>query len=346
MKSIIVVFIFLFAFAVRSQDSIPTINEINIDNLPPNQIKKFWLKLTDNGISQPVLVPLIIAKGKTTSPVLGLTAALHGNELNGIPIIRNIMEDLDIKNLNGTIIAVPGLNSIGIPHHKRRFLDEADLNRNFPGKRDGNRSQQYVWNINQKILSRFDFLIDMHTASFGRVNTLYVRADMDDEQMKQMALLQDADIILNSKGSPSTNTSNSGLRTMRSEAMLKGIPAITVEYGNPQVYQNDLIRRGSRGIKNVMAWLKMTDDQITDHPKATLCKNSFWMYTDKGGYLEVYAELNQKVKSKDLIAVLRNPFGDVLEYYYAPDDGIVIGKSSNPVNMAGGRILHLGLIQE
>lgn len=338
--------IFLIQFSVCSQDTIPTINEINIDNLPANEIKKFWLKLMENGMSQPVLVPLIIAKGKSSHPVLGLTAALHGNELNGIPIIQNLMEDLDIEHLKGTIIAVPGLNSISIPLHKRRYLDDEDLNRNFPGKTKGNRSQQYAWNISQKILSRFDFLIDMHTASFGRVNTLYVRADMANEQIKQMALLQDADIILNSTGTSSTNASKDGSGTMRSEVMRKGIPAITVEYGNPQVYQKDIINRGRSGIENVMAWLKMTDHQITNHQGATICKSSFWIYTNRGGYLEVYPELNQKVKHTDLIAVLRNPFGDVLEYYYAPHDGIVIGKSTNPVNIAGGRILHLGLLQE
>ncbi len=342
MKLKVICFILFCCFQGFTQDSIATIHEINIDNLPPNQIKKYWLKMTNNGIAQPIVIPIIIAKGNSSSPVLGLTAAIHGNELNGIPIIQQLIDGIDIKALNGTILAIPGLNSISIPLHQRRFIDNEDINRSFPGKTSGNRSQQFAWQINQKILPKINFLVDMHTASFGRINTLYVRADIKKPQILKMALLQDADIILNSKG-PSSGDVNENSRTLRAEAMLKGIPTITVEYGNPQVYQSDFIERGKRGIENIMRWLKMTASPIPNHEKAILCSSSFWIYTKNGGYLDVFPELNQNVKAGDLIATLRNPFGDVLEEYYAPQDGIVIGKSTNPINMTGGRILHLGI---
>jgi predicted deacylase len=89
----------------------------------------------------------------------------------------------------------------------------------------------------------------------------------------------------------------------------------------------------------------MTDNKIKVGTTATVCKKSYWIYIDKGGYLEVKAQLNQRVKKNDLIAVLRNPFGDLVKEYYCPEDGIVIGRSSNPVNMSGGRIIHLGILQ-
>ncbi|MEL6721193.1 MAG: succinylglutamate desuccinylase/aspartoacylase family protein [Bacteroidota bacterium] len=314
--------------------------------MKPNTQQRFWLKMIDNGMSQTVNIPVIVAKGKSTYPVLGLTAAIHGNEINGIPIIHEVMNRIDIQNLEGTVVAVPGLNAISLLLHQRRCIDEEDLNRNFPGKVNGNRSQQYVWQINQKILTQIDYLIDMHTASFGRENTLYVRADLGDEKIAKMAFLQDTDIILDNKGIPSTNEQIVATRTMRAEAMLKGIPTITVEYGNPQVYQSDMTTRGVVGVENVMSWLGMTKKEIKDVPKASLCKKSFWTYVNRGGYLEVPVALNQKVKKGEVIGVLRNPFGDVIQTYYCPQDGIVIGKSSNPVNMNGGRIIHLGILDE
>ncbi|MCB0650090.1 MAG: succinylglutamate desuccinylase/aspartoacylase family protein [Saprospiraceae bacterium] len=325
---------------------IPVIDTIDLEAVGPGQIKHFWLKIMDNGMGQPILVPLIIARGKTKGPVLGLTAALHGNELNGIKIIQGAFEQLDMKTFSGTLVGIPGLNAISIPMHTRRFFDEEDLNRNFPGKVNGNRSQQYVWQINQKILPKLDYMIDMHTASFGRVNSLYVRADMEDEKMAKMALIQNCDIVLNNKGIPSADERIAATRTMRAEAVLKGIPTITIEYGNPQVYQEDMIKRGETGVKNVMSWLRMIPDRIIATPKPVVCKKSYWVFIDQGGFLEVPVELGQKVTKGELIGVLRNPFGEVLKNYYCPEDGVVIGKSSNPVNMSGGRIIHLGIVDE
>ncbi|MCB0644657.1 MAG: succinylglutamate desuccinylase/aspartoacylase family protein, partial [Phaeodactylibacter sp.] len=168
------------------------VESLDLESLAPNRIHKLWLKMIDNGLSQPVYIPVLIAKGRQLHPVVGLTAAIHGNELNGIPIIQQLFEGLDPASLNGTILAVPGLNAISLPLHERRFVDEEDLNRLFPGKEDGNRSQQYAWQIKEKLLPHIDYLVDMHTASFGRVNTLYVRADLDDFKISQMAGWLDA----------------------------------------------------------------------------------------------------------------------------------------------------------
>ena len=346
MKHIISVIFLLLSIVASSQDQIESIEEINLDNQAPHQIKKYWLKLFDNGLSHPISIPVIIAKGDDSGPVLGLTAAIHGNELNGIKVIQEVLEQININELKGIIIAVPGLNQVSVTQDSRLFFDDEDLNRNFPGKEKGNRSQQYVWQINDKILSKIDYLIDMHTASFGRVNSLYVRADMDNEKMKQMALLQDADIILKNKGVPSAGDNISATRTMRAEAMLKGIPTITIEYGNPQVYQPEMTVRGVNGIKNVLNWLKMHDFETPESNQAVLCKKSYWIYLDQGGLLEVPVKLNQIVEKDEIIGQLRNPFGEIIKTYKSPERGIVIGKSSNPVNMSGGRIIHLGILAD
>ncbi len=329
-----------------SQETMVWQEELDLDQFEPNTKNKIWLKMIDDGMSHPVTIPVIVVRGKQAKPILGLIAAIHGNELNGIKVIQEIVNKIDETNFTGTLVAIPGINGISIPQHSRRYIDEEDLNRNFPGKEKGNRSQQYVWQINNKILTKLDYLVDMHTASFGRENSLYVRAALQNDTIRRMAELQDADIILNSNGLPSANEQISATRTMRAEAMMKGIPCITVEYGNPQVYQADMISRGIRGVKNILSWLKMIDVEIINPSKPVMCKKSYWIYVQEGGYLELKVELKQKLKKGELIAIMRNPFGDILNEYYSPEDGIVIGRSSNPINMNGGRIIHLGLYME
>ena len=330
---------------MQNMKSQTIIDSIDLSTIPSGSIAKYWLKMTENGLSQPITVPVLIAKGVEEGPVLGLAAALHGNELNGIPVIQQTFQHLDPTQLKGAIIAIPGINAISLLGHRRRFVDEEDLNRNFPGKPHGNRSLQYVWQINKKFLSKIDYLLDMHTASFGRTNTLYVRADMNNEVIAGMARAQDADIILHNKGIPSVGKANASSRTMRAEAMLKGKPTITIEYGNPQVYQPEMIERGIRGVNNTLIHLGMLKGQV-DVPKTPVsCQKSYWLYVDKGGYLEIPVTLGELVSKGQTIGILRDPFGDVIKAYKCPEDGIVIGKSSNPVNMSGGRILHLGIME-
>ena len=337
----IIVFIVSFSFA---QSNIPHVDNIELAKIPAGTINKYWLDLLDNAFGQPISIPIIIAKGMEDGPVLGLTAAIHGDELSGIPIIQQVFQSINPKQLKGTIIGIPGLNAIGFQLNQRDYIDDVDLNRIFPGSATGDVSQQYVWQIRQKVLPLFDLMVDMHTASFGNLNTLYVRADLANDTLKQMAYLQKPDIILDNAGLPSAGAS-AAAKTMRAEAILMGIPTITVEYGNPQMYQKDMIERGIKGILSLVNWLGMQSFKIENAAtEPVLCKKSYWIYTDAGGLLEVHAELNQIVEKGELIATLKNPFGDVLKQYLAPERGVIIGKSANPVAMSGGRIAHLGIL--
>lgn len=333
---------------LQAQDDIKIVTELDLEAAPAGQISKYYLHLVDNGLAQPIYVPVIVAKGREAGPVLGLTAAIHGNELNGIPIIQAVFQSLDVEALRGTVVGVPGLNTVSINLDRRRFVDDEDLNRTFPGKANGNRSEQYAFQIFAKIVRHFDYQIDMHTASFGRINSLYVRADMADDTLAQMARLQAADIILDNKGIPSAGAGSGSPRTLRAEAVLNGIPTITVEYGNPQVYQEEMTTRGVQGVLNTLEWLAMTKANSTAEntmEEPVICKKSYWIYTTQGGLLDIPLELKQKVQKGAVIGILKNAFGDVIDTYYAPETGIVIGKSTNPVNMSGGRIIHLGILQ-
>ena len=318
------------------QDNYPVINDFNLNDTPPGTIRCFWLRIISDGFNNPICIPLMVARGNEEGPVLGLAAAVHGNELNGIPVIQRLFREIDPAELRGTIVAAPVVNVPSFMRKKRRFNDGVDLNHIMPGKADGNVSQVYAYRFFHRLVSHFEYLLDLHTASFGRVNSYYIRADMDIPVVREMALLQNADIIVHNPPSDGT---------LRGAADELGIPAITLEVGNPNTYQRRLIRSGITGIHNVLCHLQMVDDEIEKPEKeAVLCPSSSWLYTEMGGLLELHVDLRERVRKGQVVASLRNIFGTKIQEYVAPYDGIVIGKSVSPVNQSGGRILHLGAL--
>ncbi len=321
---------------LHSNDT-PVIHELSLKELPKGCISRYWLQIVTDGMGVPVRVPVLLARGKKDGKVLGLTAAVHGNELNGIPVIQRLFKEINIEELSGTIVGVPVINVPSLLRKKRRFIDGTDLNHIMPGKANGTVSQVYAWRIFHRIIKEFDFLIDLHTASNGRVNSYYIRADMDDKTVRKMALLQNAQIIVHNPPSDGT---------LRGAAEEIGISAITLEVGNPNTFQKGLIRDGLTGIHNVLSYLGMTEAEVEEADEETvICKNSYWIYSDTGGILTVHPQVTDLVKKGTIIATMRNIFGDVVKEYRAPEDGIVIGKSVSPINHTGGRILHLGILR-
>lgn len=315
--------------------SIPSVDEFRLADTPPQSIRHYWLKMISDGLGNPISIPLIVARGKEDHPILGLTAAVHGNELNGIPVIQRLFKEIDVTTLKGTIVGIPVVNIPSFMRRKRRFNDGVDLNHIMPGKENGNVSQVYAYRFFHRVVQSFDYLLDLHTASFGRVNSYYIRADMKDPITRKLAMLQNAQIIVHNPPSDGT---------LRGAADAIDIPAITLEVGNPNTFQKKLIRSGKEGIHNVLSYLEMTDDPIEPPTApAVICKRSFWIYTDIGGLLNIPVQLTQQVKKGDLLATMRDVFGNLLKEFHAPEDGIVIGKSISPVNQSGGRILHLGI---
>ena len=183
---------------------IKVINHLDLDKVPNNSITRYWLELVEDGMGVPIKIPVIVAKGNEKGKVVGLTAAVHGNELNGIPVIQRLFNEIDIEELKGTIVGIPVLNTPSFLRKKRRFLDGVDLNHIMPGKEHGTVSQVYAWRIVNKVIKNFNYLLDLHTASNGRVNSYYIRADMSDEMVRKMALLQNAQIIVHNPPSDGT----------------------------------------------------------------------------------------------------------------------------------------------
>jgi predicted deacylase len=308
--------------------------ELVIGDFPPGELSRLYIDLVANGLAQDILLPVLVVRGRKDGPVFGLTAAVHGNELNGIRVIHGLMHHIKPSSLRGTVVAVVVVNVPGLHRHQREFVDGRDLNHIFPGREGGNVAEVYASRIVERIVNRFDYLVDLHTASFGRVNSLYVRADMTHAATATMAYLQRPQIIVHNPASD---------YTLRGAAMDLGIPSITLEIGDPQRFQPSLVRSSRIGLRAVLAAAGMVPRRpAAEGPEPVLCERSRWMYTDRGGLLEVLPRPTEEVSAGERVAIVRNAFGDVIREYQAPHDGIVIGKSVNPVGQTGARILHLG----
>ncbi|MCB0643596.1 MAG: succinylglutamate desuccinylase/aspartoacylase family protein [Phaeodactylibacter sp.] len=317
---------------------IQVIEQLDLAQIPSGTINKFYLHLVTDGVGQPVYVPIMVAKGVRPGKVLGVTAAVHGNELNGIPVIQRFFRQLNVADLEGIVVGVLIVNVPSLLRRTRRFIDGVDLNHIMPGRKDGAVSEIYAYRIVHRIIRQFDYLLDLHTASFGRVNSYYIRADLKDPVTRQMALLQNAQIAVN-------NFPSDG--TLRGAAEEMGIHAITLEVGNPNTFQKGMIRDGLTGIHNLLGYLGMLDCPIEEPAEpAIICRTSYWIYSDEGGILNVLPQVTQMVEKGELIATIKNVFGDLIKEYFAPETGVVIGKEVNPINQTGGRILHLGIPED
>lgn len=311
-------------------------DDLDMAALPPGRISRLLVELVHDRLGRPVHLPVLVARGRHPGPTFGITAVVHGNELNGIPVIHRLFSRLETRSLHGNLVAVAVVNVPGYLAAQRAFNDGIDINTIMPGRADGRSSEVYVHRFIDKIVRRFDYLVDLHTASFGRVNSLYVRADMTDEVTAKMACLQRPQVILHNQPSDGT---------LRGAAQDLGIPAITLEIGNPLMFQPEYINRSLVGLRAVLAEAGMiTRRAIARKTPPVLCCRSEWMHADHGGLLEVFPDITDRVERGQMVAQLRSIFGDVLREYPAPADGIVIGKDTNPLVQTGSRMVHLGIL--
>lgn len=309
---------------------------LNPNQYPKGEISKLWLPLYQDASGRPVDVPFILARGEQDGPTMGIASAVHGNELNGIRIIHNLMRYLDLSQLRGNVLCAPVVNIPAFNDGHRLFPDGADLNHVFPGKPDGTPAEQYARAFVGAFLPNIDYLVDIHTASVGRTNTMYVRADLTDKVSKEMAEAFNPEIVLQARGSDGT---------LRRNALRKGIPAITVEAGNPNVFQGRMATEGDLGVRNIMVELGFLQGEKLLRREPVFCETSIWLRTTGGGLLEPRFKLFDRIEKGVELAVALDLFGEKICDYRAPYDGIVIGMSANPVSVPGSRFCHFGRLQ-
>ena len=300
----------------------------------PGESKDIKIKVTELYISTPIFMPVTVINGRYTGPTIFVTAAIHGDELNGVEIIRQIRAYVDPQELSGRLILVPIANPISFISQARDLPDNRDLNRAFPGSKNGSMASILANTIFGKIVKRSNYGIDLHTAPPGRTNLPHIRADMSISGVRYIAKAFGSEIIFDMPGE----------RTMlRYQACKAGIPTIVYEAGEPLRFQEYAIKKGVEGIKNILTGLDMVEDGksrltclvslvVTDHK---------WIRAEHGGILILKVKPGDIVKKGAEIAVNTKPFGTEVNSLFAPFTGLVVGTTTLPMAIPGSAICHI-----
>lgn len=284
------------------------------------------------GIAAPT--PVLVVNGIKAGPVLCITAAIHGDELNGIEIVRRVLYNLDVNELSGTVIGVPIVNLQGFRRTSRYLSDRRDLNRFFPGNPHGSSASRIAYSFFHEIISHCTVLVDLHTGSFHRTNLPQLRADLKNTAVVEVTQGFGATVILQSTGAKGT---------LRRAAVDAGIPAVTLEAGEPMRLQEDQVSHGVKGIQTLLNQLGMYDySSFWGDPEPVYYKSK-WVRANQGGILFSEMGLGKKVKKGDVLGSITDPITNVRKQVISPYQGRIIGMALNQVVMPGFAAFHIGI---
>ncbi len=280
-----------------------------------------------------VEIPIQVRRAKKDGPTLFVTGALHGDELNGTGIVRQLIREDDIDLKKGNLILVPVLNFPAFERYSRYMPDRRDLNRCFPGTEDGSFASRMAKTLFDEIVGRSDFGIDLHTAAIRRTNYPTVRGDLSDDNVARIAQAFGCEIILDQKGPKGS---------FRKEATNAGCPTIVVEGGEVWKVEPTIVETGMRGVKNVLRELEMLDGERDAVDNQVRIKKSKWIRAERGGFLEFHVIPGEIVENDQPLATSTNLLGEETFILLAPFDGVVIGMTTLPAISPGEPICHIG----
>lgn len=280
-------------------------------------------------------MPVYVKRGKRPGPTLFVSAAIHGDELNGIEIVGRLIKSKSIARLRGTLIAVPMVNVYGVLNQSRYLPDRRDLNRSFPGSRKGSLAGRLANLFFKEIVAKCDVGIDLHTGAIHRSNVPQIRANLDDDDVLEMAKAFGVPVLLNA------DIRDGSLRQAASEADVK---MLLYEAGQALRYDEFSIRAGVRGIINVMRHLGMLNKSTStkEHKvKPFIARESGWVRAPESGFVTHVAQLGDHVSKGDKLAYIADAFGTYLSPIVSPAEGVIIGKQNIPLTQEGEAIYHI-----
>lgn len=300
----------------------------------PGQRANINLPVADLYTSTSLSMPVQVICGRRAGPVLFVSAAVHGDELNGVEIIRRLLSRKVLKSIRGTLLAVPIVNVHGFLHQSRYLPDRRDLNRSFPGSAKGSIAARLANTFLQQIVSKADYGIDLHTGAINRSNLPQIRGNLDDAKTLELANAFGAPVIVNA-----TIRDNS----LRACAAGLGMPVLIYEAGEALRFDEIGIRAGLRGILNVMRLIGMLPKSRSRkqqvHP--VLARSMSWVRAPDSGIVNTKVRLGNSVLKGQCLATISDPLGDAEERMNAPFDGIVIGQSNLPLAHEGDALFNV-----
>ncbi len=278
-------------------------------------------------------MPVHVVHGKKDGPVLFISAAIHGDEINGVEIVRRLLKLKLLKNLKGSLIAIPIVNVYGFINRSRYLPDRRDLNRSFPGSYTGSLASHLARLFMDEIVAKCSHGIDIHSGSGHRTNLPQIRATLDDPEVERLANAFGAPVIVNAR-----------LRdnSLREAVIDLGIPMLLFEGGESLRFNEQPIAMGLKGVVSVMRELGMLPKKIRHKvPLPVVVKSTSWVRANKSGIVHSPVPLGSVVKKNQVMAYIIDPIGDNEEKLLAPFEGIVIGCLNLPLAHKGDALFHL-----
>lgn len=288
----------------------------------------------------PMTMPVHVVRGRKDGPSLFVSAAIHGDELNGIEIIRRLLRFAGLKRLRGTLIAIPIVNVYGVIHHSRYLPDRRDLNRAFPGSERGSMTSRLADIFMREIVGNATHGIDLHTGAINRVNLPQIRANLDDDETAHLAHAFGVPVVLNA------NLRDGSLRQAADEL---GVPMLLYEAGEALRYDELSIRAGLKGVVNVMRELDMLPlprRRKTPRPEPFYARSSSWVRAPGSGIFRTLCALGRRVRKDELMGVIADPVGEAEVEVRAPCSGILVGRTNIPLVHEGEALFHIARYED
>jgi predicted deacylase len=280
-------------------------------------------------------LPVQVVHGRHEGPVMFVSAAVHGDELNGVEIIRRLLRSRLMRQIRGTLLAVPMVNMYGVLERSRYLPDRRDLNRSFPGSERGTMAARLAHTFMSEIVSRCTYGIDLHTAAIGRDNLPQIRANLDDESTEKLARAFGVPVLI-----------NSSLRdgSLRESALESGVTMLLYEAGGALRLDEMSIRAGLAGIVHVMRSVDMLpasrSRKIASEP--FIARSSVWVRASNSGLFINQVSLGTRVEKEQTIGVIADPVTGEEFSILAAATGVIIGKSNQPLVHEGEALFHIG----
>ena len=278
--------------------------------------------------------PVLVVNGADAGPVMCVTAAVHGDELNGIEMVRRLLYNIDPERLKGTVIGVPIVNLDGFRRNSRYLTDRRDLNRFFPGNPSGSSASRIAYAFFNQIILNCEVLVDLHTGSFHRTNLPQLRANLKNDDVRALAEGFGDMVILHSTGSKGT---------LRRAATEYGIPSVTLEAGEPLRLQKKAVGTGVRGLRHLLAHMEMYGKRNSRVQREPHYYKSTWIRADQGGILFADVSLGERVKPGKVLGTITDPITNVRTEIVSPHTGRVLGMALDQVLMPGFAAFRIGI---
>lgn len=301
--------------------------------VPPGESRDVTLAVSESYSSMTIQIPIHIRRAAEDGPVVFVTAALHGDEINGTGAVRQLIQDESMNLGRGSLILVPVLNLPAFDRHSRYLPDRRDLNRSFPGSPAGSLASRMARTIFDEIVSRSDYGIDLHTAAVRRTNYPNVRGDMSDPSVADIARAFGCDVIIDGTGPKGA---------FRRAACDAGCPTIIMEGGEVWKVEPGIVETTLRGIKNVLRKLDMLEGNPEQPDYQVSVRTSKWVRAERGGFLQFHISPGDIIEKGQPLVTNTTLLGREHSTLHAPFDAVVIGMTTLPAISPGEPVCKLG----